>query len=218
MEKPSVEQIKQIVRNLTESDDPVVHKATVEKYVPILTPPTSFTQNAAFVHPIVDVKPAPHSIDTLKQVYAVYKVLTRKIEIHFTHVTIDADNTRAVIELEEDVNFVLLPFGFARIRGVKFMTVLDLVQSQQDDNGVLYLSLSVPLSPPGPFPPLHAASGIVTDGIMQTADGGIDIIPVDAAIKSFPFGFVYGWWRGVCTLTGSVVGSGLQMSGLWATA
>lgn len=31
MEKPSVEQIKQIVRNLTESDDPVVHKATVEK-------------------------------------------------------------------------------------------------------------------------------------------------------------------------------------------
>lgn len=31
MEKPSVEQIKQIVRNLTESDDPIVHKATVEK-------------------------------------------------------------------------------------------------------------------------------------------------------------------------------------------
>ncbi|KAF6237292.1 hypothetical protein HO173_004761 [Letharia columbiana] len=177
MEKPSVEQIKQIVRNLTESDDPVVHKATVEKY---------FTQNAAFTHPIVDVKPAPHSIDTLKQVYAVYKVLTRKIEIHFTHVTIDADNTRAVIELEEDLNFVLLPFGFARIRGVKFMTVLDLVRSQRDDR--YYISRQW------------------------------DIIPVDAAIRSFPFGFVYGWWRGVCTLTGSVVGSGLQMSGLWATA
>ncbi len=31
MEKPSVDQIKQIVRNLTENDDPVVHKATVEK-------------------------------------------------------------------------------------------------------------------------------------------------------------------------------------------
>lgn len=31
MEKPSVEQIKQIVRNVTESDDPLVHRATIEK-------------------------------------------------------------------------------------------------------------------------------------------------------------------------------------------
>lgn len=41
---------------------------------------------------------------------------------------------------------------------------------------------------------------------------------MEAAIKNFPFGFVYGWWQGLCTLTGSVVGSGLQMAGLWDTA
>lgn len=177
MDKPSVDQIKQIVRNVTENDDPVLHKATIEKY---------FTPTVSFLHPIVNVKSAPHSIDTFKQVYAVYKALTSKVEIEFLHVTLDADNTRAVVELEESLNFALLPFSFTRIHGVRFVTILDLVRDKQD--GKYYISRQY------------------------------DVIPIDSAIRNLPFGFVYGWWQSICTLTGSVVGSGVQMSGLWGTA
>ena len=52
----------------------------------ILTPHiarTSFTPTAAFQHPIVNVKPAPRSLDHIKQVYAVYKVLLSDIKINF---------------------------------------------------------------------------------------------------------------------------------------
>ncbi|KAM0803464.1 hypothetical protein BDR22DRAFT_74094 [Usnea florida] len=121
MEKPSVEQIKQIVRNLTESDDPILHKATVEKY---------FTQNVSFTHPIVDVKAAPRSIDTFKQVYAVYKVLTRNVEIRFLDITLSP--TRAVIELQESLNPPFLPFPTTRIHNIPLITILDLSQDPHD--------------------------------------------------------------------------------------
>ena len=52
----------------------------------ILTPHiarTSFTPTAAFQHPIVNVKPAPRSLDHIKQVYAVYKVLLSDVKINF---------------------------------------------------------------------------------------------------------------------------------------
>ena len=52
--------------------------------------------------------------------------------------TIDADNTRAVIDLTEDLNFVLLPFSFARVRGLRFVTILDLVRDKGD--GKYYIS------------------------------------------------------------------------------
>lgn len=67
-------------------------------------------------------------------------------------VTIDADNTRAVIELEEDLNLVFLPFGFARIRGVKFVTVLDLVREKgEGEGGKYYVSRQWGMRIPFPF-------------------------------------------------------------------
>lgn len=46
-----------------------------------------------------------------------------------------------------------------------------------------------------------------------------DIIPLILTIKNLlPLGFLYGWWPCVCTLAGVVVGSGVQMAGLWDMA
>ena len=51
----------------------------------------------------------------------------------------------------------------------------------------------------------------------EIADDGpwTDIFPLDKLPGLLPFGFLYGWWRGLATLTGAVVGGGLQASGLW---
>ena len=138
------------------------------------------------------------------------------------------------------MNFVFLPFSAARVHGVRIVTMLDLARDQTD--GKYYISkkygtptppllfflsrflilVSVLLPPftPHPLPLPHDADRvyIMTDRPTRSAEPGIDVIPIDAAVRKLPFGFVYGWWRGICTLTGSAVGSGLQAAGLWATA
>lgn len=43
----------------------------------------------------------------------------------------------------------------------------------------------------------------------------IDVFPFDRVQQLLPFGFVYGWWQDLSTLTGSAVGSGMEMVGLW---
>ncbi len=43
----------------------------------------SFLPTASFVHPLVNVKSGPDSIETIKDVYAVYKVLTKNVKIYF---------------------------------------------------------------------------------------------------------------------------------------
>ena len=92
------------------------------------------------------------------------------------------------------------------------------------DNMVIKLSLffyhlSASSFPPLiPFITLREFSTVRRGRPDADAEGGIDIIPLDAAMKSLPLGFVYGWWQAICTITGSVVGSGLQMTGIWRTA
>ena len=43
----------------------------------------SFTRDASFLHPIVNVRSGLNSRETIKNVYAVYKVLTRNVVIDF---------------------------------------------------------------------------------------------------------------------------------------
>ncbi|KAK4692175.1 hypothetical protein P7C71_g4973, partial [Lecanoromycetidae sp. Uapishka_2] len=119
MENPYKE-IKQIILNLTENDDPVLHRATVDKY---------FLPTASFLHPIVNVKSGPESRETIKQVYTVYKVFTKNVKIHFQ---IDLENTRAVIELEESLDASFIPFNLLHIERVKIITVLDLARDERD--------------------------------------------------------------------------------------
>lgn len=47
------------------------------------------------------------------------------------------------------------------------------------------------------------------------SDEIIDAVPMDSFQALVPFGFLYGWWRGFATLTGRVVGGGMQAVGLW---
>jgi len=42
-----------------------------------------------------------------------------------------------------------------------------------------------------------------------------DVFPFDRVQEMLPFGFLYEWWQSLCTLTGSAVGSGMEMAGLW---
>ena len=121
---------------------------------------TSFLPTASFLHPIVNVKSAPDSRETIKQVYAVYKVLTKDVKIYFqstyptmisenlpnqlnisllcSDITIDPENTRAVVELEESVSASFVPFGLLHVERVKIITVLDLVKDKRD--GKYYIS------------------------------------------------------------------------------
>ncbi|KAK3172415.1 hypothetical protein OEA41_005736 [Lepraria neglecta] len=122
-------ELKQVILNLTENDDPVLHKATVDKH---------FLPTASFLHPIVNIKSAPDSRETIKQVYAVYKVLTKDVKIYFQNITIDLENTRAVVELEESVSASFVPFGLLHVERVKIITVLDLVKDKRD--GKYYIS------------------------------------------------------------------------------
>ena len=46
-------------------------------------------------------------------------------------------------------------------------------------------------------------------------DGVLDAVPMDSLQALIPFGFLYGWWREFATLTGRVVGGGMQVVGLW---
>ena len=73
-----------------------------------------------------NVQSAPNSRETIKQVYAVYKVLTANIEIEIKAITIDKASSRAVVELEESVSAALVPFDLVRFRRIKIITVLDL--------------------------------------------------------------------------------------------
>ena len=43
----------------------------------------SFLPTASFLHPLVNVKSTPNSREMIKQVYAVYKVLSKNVKIYF---------------------------------------------------------------------------------------------------------------------------------------
>ena len=47
-------------------------------------------------------------------------------------VTIDAENTRAVIDLEESLSASFIPFNLLSVDRVRIITILDLVKSKQD--------------------------------------------------------------------------------------
>lgn len=47
-------------------------------------------------------------------------------------VTIDAENTRAVIDLEESLSASFIPFNLLSVDKVRIITILDLVKVKQD--------------------------------------------------------------------------------------
>lgn len=113
MNSPELE-LKGIILALTENDDPVLHKTTVQKY---------FSKDASFVHPLCVVSQGTDSRERLRRVYAVYKYFTRDIHINIQKITIDSNCTRAVVEMEEDLSASFLPI--LRITRLKIISVLD---------------------------------------------------------------------------------------------
>ena len=53
-------------------------------------------------------------------------------------VTIDAENTRAVIDLEESLSASFIPFNLLSVDKVRIITILDLVKVKQD--GKFYIA------------------------------------------------------------------------------
>lgn len=113
MNNPELE-LRQIILDLTESDDAVKHKATVDKY---------FTTDAEFIHPLCNLYGGPNSRESLKNIYAVYKFFTRDVQIDIQKITVDSNCTRAVIEMEESLSAKFLPI--LRVKHLKIITILD---------------------------------------------------------------------------------------------
>jgi len=110
---------------------------------------------------MVNVTSGPNSIETLKQVYAVYKVFTKHVKIDFQNVTVDLNNTRAVIEMEESLTPSLMPYDWMRFERVKIVTILDLVRDER--SGKYYISKQYGMY----FPNLAGVGGV-------TSKGGLD--------------------------------------------
>lgn len=115
-------ELRDVVLKLTVNNDPVSHKATVDKY---------FTRDASFQHPLATVPKGPNSREQLKNVYAVYKYATRDIDIDIQRITVDANATRAVVELEESLSARHVPL--LRVKRLKIITILDFVRDKKDN-------------------------------------------------------------------------------------
>ena len=124
-------------------------------------------------------------------------------------ITIDAENTRAVIDLEESLSASFIPFNLLSIDRVRIITILDLVKSKED--GKIYIQRQ--------FGELPSSFSFDFEGRMERGVsllmGFVDAVPMDSLQALVPFGFLYGWWRGLATLTARVVGGGMQVVGLW---
>ncbi|BFZ58468.1 hypothetical protein PYCC9005_005531 [Savitreella phatthalungensis] len=114
-------ELREVVLALTENDDPVSHKATVDRF---------FVERPSFVHPLAVVASGEGSRERLKRVYGVYKYLTRDVEIKILSITIGEDEKRAVIDLEESLSIRYVPLF--RVRRLKIITVLELEKSKKD--------------------------------------------------------------------------------------
>lgn len=62
-----------------------------------------------------------------------------------TEVTIDLENTRAVIELEESLDASFIPFNLLHVERIKIITVLDLAKDEKD--GKYYIQRQYGKSP-----------------------------------------------------------------------
>lgn len=113
MNNPKLE-LRGILFALTENDDPVKHKATVDRY---------FTSDCSFIHPLCTLPAGPNSREQLKNIYAVYKYFTRDIHIKIQKITVDSNCTRAVIELQESLSASFLPIF--RVKNLKIISILD---------------------------------------------------------------------------------------------
>ena len=64
-----------------------------------------------------------------------------------SYITIDPENTRAVVELEESVSASFVPFGLLHVERVKIITVLDLVKDERDGKYYISRQYGTPLFP-----------------------------------------------------------------------
>lgn len=124
-------------------------------------------------------------------------------------ITIDAENARAVIDLEESLSASFMPFNLLSVDRVRIITILDLVKSNED--GKFYIKRQY-----GELPSSSRFNfeGRVGRGIFLLM-GFVDAVPMDSFQALVPFRFLYGRCRGFATLMGRVVGGGMQAVGLW---
>ena len=93
---------------------------------------------------------------------------------------------------------------------VRIITVLDLVSMERD--GKIYIARQY--GEYGFELELELGVWYMREGWM-VSDDIVDAVPMDSFQALVPFGFLYEWWRGFATLTGRVVGGGMQAMGLW---
>lgn len=185
MNNPELE-LRAVILALTENDNPVKHKAAVDRY---------FTSDCAFVHPLCSLASGPNSREQLKNIYAVYKYFTRDIHIEIQKITVDSNCTRAVVELEESLSASFLPI--LRIKNLKIISILDF---ERIDNK-FYIRRQ------------YGERVFNNTGIRILTV--LDAFPIDHASEVVPFGFVYTWYKTAGKSIGSFTGSLLQQYGLW---
>ena len=70
----------------------------------------------------------------------------------WVEITIDAENTRAVIDLEESLSASFIPFNLLHVEKIRIITILDLEKGKEDGKFYIkrqygeYLSIALDLS------------------------------------------------------------------------
>ncbi|WAQ85578.1 hypothetical protein PtA15_6A206 [Puccinia triticina] len=119
MEDPRAE-IRDVVRSITEPQDPQTVLKNVDKY---------FTDDAFILHPMANQPQMARGKDNLKALYYMFRKGTKENKIHFNAVMFSEDLTQCAIDLIEDVKdlkSVLLPGFPVRPLSIRFLVLVDL--------------------------------------------------------------------------------------------
>ncbi|PLW55511.1 hypothetical protein PCANC_02092 [Puccinia coronata f. sp. avenae] len=140
MENPRIE-IQDVVRSITEPQDPVTVLANIDKY---------FTEDAYILHPLVNQPEFARGRDNLKAMYFLYRKGSFDNKIHFHAVMFSEDLNQCTLELTQDVRAGLHRWISMPLQSVRFLVRVDLRQEadgkyricRQHDNFISDLRMS----------------------------------------------------------------------------